>query len=117
MPTFTCPRGCGKTLEIVDSIAVTPKNSLSQDELIQTIHCPSCNLMGIGLYCESSAGADESVHHDGYILEQTSYDMLIGLIAQAHTDETKRKELNEIYQAGFDGNNIDIDWKNAFPII
>lgn len=116
MTTFTCPHGCGKTLEMTDSISVTPKSSLSQDELIQTYHCNTCHITCLGLYKESSAGAEESINHDGYILERSSYDTLKKLIEEAYTDKSKLKELEKIYHAGFTNSKITVDWRSIFPI-
>ncbi len=116
MTTFTCPHNCGKILELTDSIPVTPKNPLSQDELIQTLHCPACNLTCLGLYLESRAGAKEHVNHDGYIIEESSFNTLSNLITQAHIDESKRTELEKIYHAGFADSDIDVDWKSIFPL-
>lgn len=118
MTTFLCAQCNNATLQITQSISVPALNALSQDELLQTVACKACESKGIGFYRESSAGAldEESVDHEYYMLDTTSYQLLFERIAQAKTDDVVFENVAAQYKNRFVDTDIHIDWKQRFPM-
>jgi len=105
---FICPKCSENTLLIEKSVQVTPLNPMSNDELVQAISCP-CGFTGLGLYKESSAGASESINHDGYELSEQSYHALLEIL-------NNPQELAKIYATSFADSPVEVNWRGIFGL-
>ncbi len=119
MTRFWCPKTNEYTLEIMHSVSVSPTNSLSSDEMIQTVLCPQSGFKGIALYKESHAGAldDDEANHDAFELDDESYAAANELLEKIEQgDERAKITLQTLYETHFADGPIRIKWNSIFPM-
>lgn len=119
MATFWCPKDNDYTIEIIHSVEVDSIDSLSKDEMIQTVACPACGFKGLALYSEPLGASfeNDSPNHDAYALDDESYAAADELLGKAEEgDERAQKSLQLLHDTRFADGQIRIQWKTIFPM-
>ena len=66
----------------------------SDERALQTIECTNCDFQGVAFYEESRRGRNESWHHNGYIVNESTFKIIQEAIKSEFKDIDVSKYLN-----------------------